>query len=144
MSQQSPGSPVTREVFEGGDRIRRATLGDAYVDRSWQQADEDPFLAPLQQCVSGLAWGGVWGREGLDKKTRSIITVSCLLALGRRHELTAHLRGAINNGCTIIELQEMIIHAGCYCGWPAAVDGFRLAKEVLDAMAAEAIAPPKP
>jgi 4-carboxymuconolactone decarboxylase len=66
--------------------------------------------------------------------------VSCLLALGRRHELTGHLRGAINNGCSITELQELIIHAGCYCGWPAAVDGFRLAKEVLDAMAAEASA----
>jgi 4-carboxymuconolactone decarboxylase len=137
MTQQRPDSPVTAETFERGNRIRREVLGDAYVDRAWERAKDDPFMAPLQECVSGLAWGGVWGREGLEKKTRSIVTVSCLLALGRRHELAVHLRGAINNGCTIAELQEIIIHAGCYCGWPVAVDGFRIAKEVLDSMAAE-------
>ena len=138
MTRQSPDSPVKPDIFDRGDRVRRQTLGDAYVDRSWARAEEDPFMAPLQQCVSGLAWGGIWGREGLDKKTRSIITVSVLLALGRRHELTVHLRGALNNGVTVTELQELLIHAGCYAGWPVTVDGFRLAKEVLDAMAAEA------
>lgn len=137
MTTRKPNSAVTPETFELGNRNRRKVLGDAYVDRSWQNAQEDDFMRPLQECVTGLAWGGIWGRPGLEAKIRSVVTVSCLLALGRRHELSLHLRGAVNNGWTKEELQEIIIHAGCYSGWPAAVDGFRIAKEVFDAIEAE-------
>ena len=138
MVERPASSPVTEETYARGATNRLEVLGEAYVEKTWQRAQEDPFMRPLQECVTGLAWGGIWGRPGLERKTRSIITLSCLLALGRRHELALHLRGAINNGCTREELQEIIIHAGCYCGWPAAVDGFRIAKEVLDEIDAEA------
>ncbi len=138
MANRPPHSPVTDETYETGNSNRRRVLGDAYVDRAWQSVQNDDFMRPLQECVTGLAWGGIWGRPGLESKIRSVVTVSCLLAMGRRHELALHLRGAINNGWTKEELQEIIIHAGCYCGWPVAVDGFRVAKEVLDAIAAEA------
>lgn len=137
MIERPPHSPVTDETYALGNANRRRVLGDAYVDRTWQSAKDDEFMRPLQECVTGLAWGGIWGRPGLEAKVRSVVTVSCLLALGRRHELALHLRGALNNGWSKEELQEIIIHAGCYCGWPAAVDGFRIAKEVLDAIASE-------
>lgn len=125
-------NPVAPEVIALGHQNRRKTLGDAYVDRSIKNAQSDDFLQPLQDAVTGLAWGAVWGRPGLDLKTRSLVTVSVLIALGRRHELRLHLNGALNNGWTKEELQEILLHAACYCGMPAAVDGFRIAKEVLD------------
>jgi len=125
-------NPVTPETIELGHRNRRATLGDAYVDRSIARAQDDDFFAPLQEAVTGLAWGGVWGRPGLSAKHRSLVTVSVLIATGRRHELALHLNGALNNGWTREEVQEILLHAACYCGMPAAVDGFRVAKEVLD------------
>lgn len=137
MVKRPPHSPVTDETYETGNSNRRRVLGDAYVDGTWRSAQDDDFMRPLQECVTGLAWGAIWGRPGLEHKIRSVVTVSCLIALGRRHELALHLRGALNNGWTKEELQEMIIHAGCYCGWPAAVDSFRVAKDVLDQIAAE-------
>lgn len=137
MIERPPHVPVTDETYDVGNSNRRRVLGDAYVDRTWQSAKDDDFMRPLQECVTGLAWGAIWGRPGLESKIRSVVTVSCLIALGRRHELALHLRGAVNNGWTKEELQEIIIHAGCYCGWPAAVDSFRIAKEVLDTIAAE-------
>jgi 4-carboxymuconolactone decarboxylase len=134
-NEKNAFSPVKPEIIELGHKNRRKTLGDAYVDRSINNAQEDDFLRPLQEAVTGLAWGAVWGRPGLDLKTRSLVTISVLIALGRRHELRLHLNGALNNGWTREELQEILLHAACYCGMPAAVDGFRIAKEVLDARA---------
>lgn len=124
--------PVKPETVELGHRNRRATLGDAYVDQSIARAQGDDFFQPLQDAVTGLAWGAVWGRPGLSAKHRSLVTVSVLIATGRRHELALHINGALNNGWTRAELQEILLHAACYCGMPAAVDGFRVAKEVLD------------
>jgi 4-carboxymuconolactone decarboxylase len=135
-NETQPFRPVTPDVIELGHRNRRRTLGDAYVDRSISNAQGDDFLQPLQDAVTGLAWGAIWGRPGLDLKTRSLVTISVLIALGRRHELKLHLSGALNNGWTKEELQEILLQAACYCGMPAAVDGFRLAKEVLDERAA--------
>ncbi|MBI3533112.1 MAG: carboxymuconolactone decarboxylase family protein, partial [Burkholderiales bacterium] len=79
------------------------------------------------------AWGDVWQREGLDRKTRSLITVAMLTALGKQHELKGHVRGALNNGATVTEIQEVLLHASIYCGVPTAVDAFRSAAEVIDA-----------
>jgi 4-carboxymuconolactone decarboxylase len=84
----------------------------------------------------GLAWGAVWGRPGLDVKSRSLVTVSILIALGRTTELAVHINGALNNGWTKAELQEILIHSSAYCGWPAALEASRVAKEVLDQRAA--------
>ena len=144
MSERKEAAGVTPETFEAGTRNRRTVLGDAYVDRSWAAAQSDPFLRPLQEAVTGLAWGAIWDRPGLDLKTRSLITVSVLIATNRRHELALHLRGALNNGWTREELQEIFLHAGCYCGWPAAVDSFRVAREVFAELEADIQAPGAP
>ena len=124
--------PVHDDVIALGHRNRRQTLGDEYVDRSISNAQNDDFLQPLQDAVTGLAWGAVWGRPGLSLKHRSLVTVSVLMALGRPHELRLHLTGALNNGWTKEELQEIMLHAACYCGMPAAVEAFRIAKDILD------------
>ncbi|GAB4042904.1 MAG: 4-carboxymuconolactone decarboxylase [Rubrivivax sp.] len=114
-----------------GLATRRAVLGDAYVDQALAKAT--PFSEPLQELVTRHAWGNTWQRPGLDLRTRSIVTVSMLVALGRMHELKIHLRGALNNGVSKTELQEILLHASVYCGFPAAVDAFRAAAEVVDA-----------
>ncbi len=119
------------ELDPRGLATRRAVLGDAYVDQALAKAT--PFSEPLQELVTRHAWGNTWQRPGLDLRTRSIVTVSMLVALGRMHELKIHLRGALNNGVTKTELQEILLHASVYCGFPAAVDAFRAAAEVVDA-----------
>lgn len=113
-----------------GLATRRAVLGDAYVDNTLSKAT--PFSAPLQELVTRNAWGNTWQRPGIDLRTRSIVTVSMLVALGRMHELKVHVRGALNNGVTKTELQEIFLHASVYCGFPAAVDAFRTAAEVIE------------
>ena len=113
-----------------GLATRRAVLGDAYVDNVLGKATA--FTAPLQELVTRHAWGNTWQRKNIDLRTRSIVTVSMLVALGRMHELKIHVRGALNNGVTKEELQEIFLHASVYCGFPAAVDAFRAAAEVID------------
>jgi len=114
-----------------GLATRRAVLGDAYVDAAL--AKVAPFTEPLQELVTRHAWANTWQRPGLDLRTRSLVTVSMLVALGRTQELRTHVRGALNNGATVEELQEVLLHASVYCGFPAAVDAFRAASEVVDA-----------
>jgi 4-carboxymuconolactone decarboxylase len=114
--------------FEKGMVVRRKVLGDAYVDQALQKADD--FSMPLQDFVTENAWGTVWVREGLTLKQRSLVTVSALIAMNRPHELKLHIRGALNNGLTKVELREIFLHCGAYCGAPAVVDAFRIAREV--------------
>ncbi|MDB5749704.1 MAG: 4-carboxymuconolactone decarboxylase-like protein [Ramlibacter sp.] len=116
---------------QAGLATRRAVLGDAYVDAAIGRST--PFTAPLQDLVTRHAWGNTWQRDGIDLKTRSIVTVSMLVALGKTHELKIHVRGALNNGVTPAELQEIFMHASVYCGFPAALDAFRIGSEVIDA-----------
>ncbi|NEI72559.1 4-carboxymuconolactone decarboxylase [Rhizobium lusitanum] len=120
---------MNREMYEKGLGIRRATLGDAYVDKALSQVDD--FTRDLQELVTTYCWGEVWGREGLDRKTRSTINLAMISALNRPHELAAHVRGAINNGLSLDEIKEILLQVGIYCGVPAMVDSFRIAKEVL-------------
>ena len=115
---------------QAGLATRRQVLGDAYVDAALGRVT--PFTAPLQELVTKHAWGNTWQREGLDLRTRSIVTVSMLVALGKTHELKSHVRGAHNNGVTPEELQEIFLHASVYCGFPAAVDAFRTASELIE------------
>ena len=115
---------------DNGLATSRAVLGDAYVDNAL--AKTTPFTAPLQELVTRHAWGNTWQRPGIDLRTRSIVTVSMLVALGRMHELKVHVRGALNNGVTAEELQEIFLHASVYCGFPAALDAFRIGSEVID------------
>jgi 4-carboxymuconolactone decarboxylase len=120
---------MTDDVAKRGLEIRKATLGAEHVERALASADE--FSQPLQDLLNSYCWGAVWGREQLPRKTRSMITLAILTALGRPNELRLHLRGALNNGCTEEEIREVLLHAGVYAGVPAAVDAFRQAREVL-------------
>ncbi len=117
------------EQFEQGLQRRKKVMGDAFVDKAF--AGVDAFTAPLQEFVTRNAWGTTWCREGLDLKTRSLLTISMLTALGRAQELKGHVRGAVNNGATMQEIQEVLLHAAIYCGMPLAIDAFRSAHEVL-------------
>ena len=124
------------QQFEDGLQMRKQVMGEEFVDKAFASADE--FTMPLQEFVTRNAWGTVWCREGLDLKTRSLITISMLTALGRAHELKGHLRGALNNGATPAEIREVLLHAAVYCGAPLAVDAFRTAQEVMKEAAAQA------
>jgi 4-carboxymuconolactone decarboxylase len=126
---------MDQATYDKGLRIRRETLGDSYVDKALAEADD--FTQDLQQLVTTYCWGEVWGRDGLDRKTRSTINLAMISALNRPHELAAHVRGAINNGLTKDEIKEILLQVGIYCGVPAMVDSFRIAREVLNKLEAE-------
>ena len=124
----------TDAAFEKGLTKRTQVMGQAFVDKAFAGASD--FTLPMQYHITRAAWGDTWQRDGLDLKTRSLITVAMLTALGKTHELKGHVRGALNNGATKEELQEVLLHAAIYCGVPAAVDAFRSAAEVVDGPAA--------
>lgn len=117
--------------YEKGLATRKQVMGEDFVANAFANATE--FTLPMQHYITRNAWGDVWQREGLDRKTRSLITVAMLTALGKQHELKGHVRGALNNGATPTEIQEVLLHASIYCGVPSAVDAFRSAAEVIDA-----------
>lgn len=119
---------MDRELFEKGLRIRREVLGAQYVDKSLSEADD--FSRPLQELVTEYCWGTIWSRPGLSRKMRSLINLAMLTALNRPHEVRIHLKGALNNGCSREEIMEVLLQAAVYCGIPAAVDSFRLARQV--------------
>lgn len=121
--------------FKKGLEIRRAVVGDAYVDKSLASADD--LTAPLQKLVTEYCWGDVWARPGIDLKTRSFLNLAWLIALNRPNELRLHMRGAINNGVTQSEIQEVILQAAIYCGVPASLDAMKAAKEVINEMTSE-------
>ena len=114
--------------FDEGMRVRREVLGDAHVDRA--MANATPLDADFQRWITESAWGGVWSRPGLDRRTRSLITVGILAALGRDDEFRLHLRASQNNGVTPAEITEMLFHVAVYAGVPAANHAFSLAKTV--------------
>jgi 4-carboxymuconolactone decarboxylase len=122
------------ELFEQGLAVRREVLGEEYVDRAL--AGATPFAKPIQQLVTEYCWGAVWTRPGLDRRTRSLINVAMLTALNRPHELAGHVRGALRNGCSEEEIQEVLLQAAIYCGMPAGLDAFRVAASVLEETAA--------
>ena len=119
------------DQYERGLATRRQVMGDDFVERAL--ASTTPFTEPIQQHISRNAWGDVWQRPGLELKTRSLVTVAMLAALGRQHELKGHVRGALRNGANVEEIQEVLLHAAVYCGVPCAVEAFRSAAEVVDA-----------
>jgi 4-carboxymuconolactone decarboxylase len=120
---------TTDTPFEQGLAMRKRVMGEAFVEKAF--ANTDAFTAPLQEFVTRNAWGTTWCRDGLDLKTRSLLTLSMLTALGRSHEIKGHVRGAINNGASTKEIQETLLHAAIYCGMPLAIDAFRSAHETL-------------
>lgn len=120
--------PVS-ERFEKGMSVRRTVLGDPHVDRSLDAADD--FGWPMQEITTEIGWGDIWARPGLDRRSRSLVNLGMLTALNRPHELEVHIRGAVRNGVTKEEIQEVLMQTAVYCGFPAALDSFRTARKVL-------------
>ncbi len=128
MTETRPRS----DRFERGLKIRREVLGDAYVERSLNAANDFNWAA--QEMATERAWADLWSRPGLDRKSRSILTLGVLAVMNRPQEFKAHVRGAVNNGVSVKELQEILMHLGGYAGFPVGLDAFRLATEVLTEM----------
>ncbi len=124
---------MNKDMYDKGLAIRRAVLGDAYVDTQLKNADD--FNRPMQELVTEYCWGAVWGREGLPKKQRSMLNLAMISILNRPHELKAHIKGALTNGVTKEEITEIFLQVAIYAGVPCAVDSFRIAKEVFAAEA---------
>lgn len=123
---------MNKELFEKGLAIRKSVLGAEFVEKAIATADD--FNRPMQELTTEYCWGWAWGREGLDKKTRSIINLAMISALNRPHELKMHVKGAIRNGVSKDEIREVLLQVAVYCGIPAGVDSFRIAKEALGEM----------
>lgn len=118
---------MSKEVFDRGLDIRKSVLGAEFVEKSLASADD--FNRPMQELVTEYCWGAVWGREGLSRKTRSMLNIAMLSALNRPHELKMHAKGALKNGVTRDEIREVLLQVAIYCGVPAGVDSFRIVRE---------------
>ncbi|MDF3214211.1 4-carboxymuconolactone decarboxylase [Mesorhizobium sp. M7A.F.Ca.CA.001.09.2.1] len=123
-----------KDVFDKGFEIRKSVLGAEFVEKSFASADD--FNRPMQELVTEYCWGAVWGRDTLDKKTRSMLNLAMLSALNRPHELKMHVKGALTNGVTKDEIREVLLQVAIYAGVPAGVDAFRLAREAMQEVGA--------
>jgi 4-carboxymuconolactone decarboxylase len=121
---------MASELYEKGMKIRREVLGDDHVDRTLASVDD--FNREFQEMVTEHAWGAIWTRPGLAKRQRSLLNLGMLAALNRPEEFEMHFRGALKNGCTLDELKETLLQIAVYCGMPAGVASFRIARKVLD------------
>lgn len=122
------------ETYDNGMRARREVLGDAHVDRA--EARKTPFTQDFQELITSYAWGSVWTRPGLDRRTRSVAVLTAMIALGHWEELAMHVRAARTNGLSADEIGEVILQSAIYCGVPAANHGFAIAQQVLDSLEA--------
>jgi 4-carboxymuconolactone decarboxylase len=118
---------MDKQTFERGLEIRKSVLGAEFVEKSISSADD--FNRPMQELVTEYCWGAVWGRDGLPKKTRSLLNLAMISALNRPHELKLHVKGALRNGVTKDEIREVFLQVAIYCGVPTAIDSFRIARE---------------
>lgn len=118
---------MNKELFDKGLEIRKSVLGKEFVENAIRNADD--FNMPMQELATEYCWGYVWGRPGLDKKTRSFLNLGMIAALNRPHELKIHVQGALRNGLTRQEIMEVFLQVAIYCGVPAGVDSFRIARE---------------
>jgi 4-carboxymuconolactone decarboxylase len=119
---------MDQQTFDRGLEIRKAVLGKEFVENAFKSADD--FNRPLQELVTEYCWGAVWGRPQLDRKTRSLLNLAMISALNGPHELKMHVGGALKNGVTREEIREVFLQVAIYCGVPAGVDAFRVAREV--------------
>jgi 4-carboxymuconolactone decarboxylase len=129
-TDQTSDGGAPRAPSSAGDAMRRRVLGDEHVDRAWARATE--LTRPLQQFATDFCWDAIWTRPGLELKTRSLLNIAMLTALGKSDELRAHVRGALRNGTTVDELREVLMQSAVYCGLPAALDAARHAQAVLE------------
>jgi 4-carboxymuconolactone decarboxylase len=123
---------MDKALFDKGLKIRREVVGDAYVDASLKNADD--FSMPMQELVTEFCWGEVWSRPDLDRRSRSILNLGMIAALNRSEELATHIRGAINNGLTKEEIRECLLQISVYCGMPAGLTSFKIARQVFKEM----------
>jgi len=121
------------QLFAAGLKTRREVVGDAYVDRALETGSSS-FAKPMQELVTEFCWGAVWNRPGLDRKQRSLLNIGMLSALNRGPELGSHVRGAINNGLTDVEIREAMLQVSVYVGMPAGLEGFKIAERVINEM----------
>ena len=121
---------MTDDRYERGMEVRREVLGDAHVDGAVERTT--PFTEDFQDFITRYAWGEIWSRPGLDRRTRSIVTLTALVATGREHELEMHVHAALSNGLTPDEIGEVLLHCAVYCGVPAANGAFAIAQRVID------------
>ncbi len=119
---------MSSDKFDAGLKVRKEVLGEEYVENALKNVDD--FNRPMQELVTEYCWGTIWTRDGLPKKTRSLLNLAMLTALNRPHEVRAHVLGALNNGCSRDEIMETFLQAAVYCGVPAGIDSFRTAKAV--------------
>ncbi|KAL3417853.1 4-carboxymuconolactone decarboxylase [Phlyctema vagabunda] len=127
-------TPPHQTIYAAGLAMRRQVVGPAYVDRSLADTAENEFMRPLVQFATEAAWGTVWTRPGLELKTRSLLNLVMLTALSKWTELGTHVRGAVRNGCSEVEIRESLLQATAYCGMPAGFEAFRVADRVLKEM----------
>ena len=121
---------MSSEKYKQGMAVRREVLGDDYVNRAIKGATD--FTKPLQDMVTENCWGEIWTRKAIPKATRSLITIATLAALRATTELKVHVHGALRNGCSVEEIQEVLLQSTVYCGVPAGIEAFRAAKEIID------------
>jgi 4-carboxymuconolactone decarboxylase len=133
---------VSDRDYEAGMSVRREVLGDAHVDRTIERTSE--LTAPFQDFITRFAWGAAWSRPGLDRATRSAITLAVLTALGRENEIEMHVRGAVRNGLSEAQIGEVLLHTAVYAGVPAANAAFAIAQRVLEDEAAAGSQPAAP
>ncbi|TYO61112.1 4-carboxymuconolactone decarboxylase [Bradyrhizobium hipponense] len=119
---------MDKKMHDKGLEVRKAVLGEAYVDNALKNVDD--FNRPFQEMLNEYCWGTVWGREELPRKTRSMLNIAMIAILNRQHEFRAHLKGALTNGVSRDEIREILLQVAIYGGMPAAVDSFRIAREV--------------
>ncbi|MEU6228027.1 4-carboxymuconolactone decarboxylase [Streptomyces sp. NPDC047042] len=130
ITDVSPQDATHRDTYEAGLAIRKAVLGADHVERSLANVSE--FARPMQELVTEYCWGAVWSRPGLERRTRSLVNLAMLTALGRNHELGVHVKGALTNGVTTEEIQEVLLQTAIYVGVPAALESFRVAEQMIN------------
>jgi 4-carboxymuconolactone decarboxylase len=140
MASSTPSSndvqAAHKALFDAGLKIRYEVAGASYVDAALAGGSSE-FSRPMQELVTEACWGSVWSRPGLERKQRSLLNIAMLCALNRGPELAAHVRGAINNGASEVEVRETILQAAIYCGMPAGIEGFKIAEKVMVEIKAE-------
>lgn len=134
MSTDPSLTPLHKQLFEEGLKVRRAVVGEDYVNKALENGSTE-FSRAGQELVTEFCWGYAWTRPGLERRDRSLINIGMLMALNRGPELAIHIRGARNNGLSELEIREAILHATTYCGVPAGVDAMKVAERTLNEMA---------
>ncbi|KAF2502674.1 4-carboxymuconolactone decarboxylase [Lophium mytilinum] len=133
MASPKEVTDAHKTIFEEGIKMRYAVAGKEYVDKALANGSSE-FARPMQELVTEACWGSVWSRPGLERKQRSLLNIAMLCALNRSAELAVHVKGAVNNGASDVEIRETLLQAAIYCGMPAGIEGFKVAEKTINEM----------